>query len=268
LAARLIVKAKPELKGSLLSKKRQRIRKALIFVSFLLFPVTLYYLSPYLIIVGASQGIIVGSFLMFGLLFVLSLVLGRAFCGWACPAAGLQEACFMIQNRRAKGGKLDGIKYAIWVPWAFGIVMAAIKTGGLRTIDPLYQTASGLSVVDSAGYIVFYSIIGLILVLSLTAGRRAFCHYVCWMAPFMVIGRGARNSLGWPSLRLLSDKSKCVNCKTCSAGCPMSLDVNAMVQRGEMEDTECILCGTCIDVCPESVLSYSISRQKRPARPL
>jgi len=234
----------------------------------LLFPVTLYYFSPYLIIEGASQGLIVGSFLMFGLLFILSLFLGRAFCGWTCPAAGLQEACFMIQDRKARGGKLDGIKYVIWVPWAFGIVVAAIKAGGMRTIDPFYHTKYGLSVADPSAYVVFYVIVGLIVVLSLTAGRRAFCHYVCWMAPFMVIGRGVRNSLGWPSLRLRSDKSKCIHCMTCTTNCPMSLDVNAMVQCEGMENTECILCGTCIDVCPEGVLCYSFSRQKRPERPL
>ena len=254
----------PDLRRIVPIKKRQRARKALLFFSFLLFPVTVYYFSPYLIIEGASQGIIVGSFLMFGLLFVLSLVLGRAFCGWACPAAGLQEACFMIRDRKIKGGRLDGLKYIIWMPWAFGIVLAAVKAGGLRTVDPLYQTNHGLSVVDSSGCMVLCSTVGLIVLLSLTAGRRAFCHYVCWIAPFMVIGRGVRNSMGWPSLRLISDRSECINCKTCSTNCPMSLDVDAMVQSEEMENTECILCGTCIDVCPEGVLSYSFSRQKRP----
>lgn len=48
----------------------------------------------------------------------------------------------------------------------------------------------------------------------------------------------------------------------------MSLDVNAMIQDTEMENTECILCGTCIDVCPERVLFYSFSPQNRPKRPL
>ena len=117
----------------------------------------MHYFSLYLIIEGASQGVIVGSFLMFGLLFVLSLVLGRAFCGWACPAAGLQEACFMIQDRRTKGGLLDGIKYVIWVPCAFGIVLAAIRAGGLSTVDPFYRTTYGLSLTFPIGYIVFYS---------------------------------------------------------------------------------------------------------------
>jgi polyferredoxin len=200
---------------------------------------------------------------MFGLLFVVSLFIGRAFCGWACPAAGLQEACFMIQNRRSKGGLLDGIKYVIWVPWAFGIILAAIKAGGLSAFDPFYRTKYGLSVTNLPGYIAFYSIVSLILILSLTVGRRAFCHYVCWMAPFMVIGRGVRNALGWPSLRLKSDKSRCTLCEKCTEHCPMSLDVNAMVQREEMENTECILCGTCIDVCSDRVLCYSFSHQKK-----
>jgi len=96
--------------------KRQKIRKVLIFIFFLLFPVILYYLSPALIIQGASQGIITGSFIIFSLLFVSSLLLGRSFCGWVCPGAGLQEACFRINNKRTRGGKYNSIKYFIWVP--------------------------------------------------------------------------------------------------------------------------------------------------------
>jgi len=45
--------------------KRQRVRKALILISFFLFPVTIFYLSPVLIIEGASQGIVAGSFIIF-----------------------------------------------------------------------------------------------------------------------------------------------------------------------------------------------------------
>ncbi len=43
--------------------KRQRLRKALILISFLFFPVTLYYFSPVLIIQGVAEGIVAGSFL-------------------------------------------------------------------------------------------------------------------------------------------------------------------------------------------------------------
>jgi ferredoxin-type protein NapH len=53
--------------------KRQRYRKALLFVSLLLFPVTLYYFSPVIIMESGSQGIVNASFIVFGLMFVSSL---------------------------------------------------------------------------------------------------------------------------------------------------------------------------------------------------
>jgi len=60
---------------------RQNIRQFTIILSFLLFPITLYYFSPYLIIQGALEGIVVGSFIVFIAMFIASLVFGRAFCG-------------------------------------------------------------------------------------------------------------------------------------------------------------------------------------------
>ncbi|MBC8253596.1 MAG: hypothetical protein H8E35_06160 [Ardenticatenia bacterium] len=60
--------------------RRQRIRKALLFVSLLLFPITLYYFSPVMIMESASQGIINASFIVFGLMFVAALSVGRLWC--------------------------------------------------------------------------------------------------------------------------------------------------------------------------------------------
>ena len=65
---------------------------------------------------GALEGLVVGSFIVFASMFFTSLVLGRAFCGWVCPAGGMQEACFRINNKRFKVGKRDWVKYGIWVP--------------------------------------------------------------------------------------------------------------------------------------------------------
>jgi len=55
--------------------RRQRVRKALLFASLLLFPVTLYYFSPIIIVESAAQGIINASCIVFGLMFV----------AWASP---------------------------------------------------------------------------------------------------------------------------------------------------------------------------------------
>ena len=68
--------------------RRQRIRKSLLFISLLLFPVTLYYFSPAIILQAASEGIINASFFVFGAMFVSALFVGRLWCGWGCPAGG------------------------------------------------------------------------------------------------------------------------------------------------------------------------------------
>jgi Pyruvate/2-oxoacid:ferredoxin oxidoreductase delta subunit len=98
--------------------------------------------------------------------------------------------------------------------------------------------------------------------LAIAVGRRAGCHTVCWMAPFMMIGRWIRNQFPWPSLRLVADASACADCKKCTTNCPMSLDVNAMVQLGKMENVECILCGTCVDNCAKHAIRYSFGATK------
>ena len=95
---------------------RQRLRRAALLVSLLLFPVILNYLSPYVIIDGASQGIINGSLVMFGLFFLSSLFLGRLWCSWLCPAGGLGEMCFMVNDQPVKNLKRADrdLKETVW----------------------------------------------------------------------------------------------------------------------------------------------------------
>lgn len=246
--------------------KRQRTRKALILISFLLFPITIYYFSPVVIVMAARLGIINGSFIMFALLLTSSLVLGRGFCGWVCPGGGLAEICSMARDQEAPGGRLNWIKYFIWVPWVGVIAWFAISAGGYRVIDPLYQTYYGISVHGAESYIVYFSFTALIAILAWFPGRRGFCHYLCWMAPFMVIGDWLRYKIGWPALQLKAQSQECAQCGKCAGNCPMSLDVPALVESGSMRHTECILCGTCVDNCSNSAITFAWKTEKNPGR--
>lgn len=247
---------------------RQRLRKAAIILMFLTFPITMNFFSPYVIIDGAMNGIINGSLVMFMLLFAASLFLGRAWCGWVCPAAGMQEIVEPVNNKPVNGRRIDWIKWLIWTPWISLIVFMAVKAGGYQTINLLYHTQGGISVAGSPdrpilfAYIIYYFVIALFVGLAIAVGRRAGCHSICWMAPFMIIGRWIRNRFGWSSLRLVADASNCADCKRCTKNCPMSLDVNAMVQLEQMENKECILCGTCVDNCAKSAIRYAFSAGK------
>lgn len=95
--------------------KRQRLRKLLLVVSFLLFPITLYYFSPALIINAGLEGIINGSFIVFVLMFLFSIPFGRLFCAYICPAGGLQECAFSVNEKLPKQGWRNYIKYIIWI---------------------------------------------------------------------------------------------------------------------------------------------------------
>jgi len=244
---------------------RQRLRKALLFVSLLLFPATLYYFSPMLILQGASEGIVNGSMIVFGLMFLSALSVGRLWCGWACPAGALQEFGQPINNKRTPGGKFNWVKWVIWIPWIGLIIALAIGAGGFHSVNPFLQLETGVTLalpLDQGGppwFMIYYIIVALFLGLALIFGRRAGCHTVCWMAPFMIIGRWIRNRVRWPSLRLQAETDRCTDCLTCIRNCPMSLDVNGMVQRADMENDECILCGNCVDRCPKDAIRFSFS---------
>jgi polyferredoxin len=146
--------------------KRQQARKILTIIMFVLFPVIYYYFSPYLIIMGASEGIVTGSLLVFAALFASSLFLGRVFCGWICPAGAIQELCSMVRKKGVKNGKKNLIKYAIWAPWITITVLMFFQAGGVKSVDPLYQTYYGISISDIYSLILFVAIAGLIACLS------------------------------------------------------------------------------------------------------
>ncbi|MBU1568061.1 MAG: 4Fe-4S binding protein [Proteobacteria bacterium] len=235
---------------------RQKVRKGIILLSFFIFPATFYYLSPVLIVQASSQGIINGSFVLFVLMFLSSLFLGRGFCGWICPGAGCQEAIFLARDKKVVRGNY--IKWLVWVPWISAITFFAIRSGGYREIDFFYMTTHGFSVSDVQSLFIYLLVLLLLIVMpAFVFGKRSFCHHLCWMAPFMISGRTIRNIFNWASLQLQSAPDMCKHCHTCSEHCPMSLPVEEMVMNKCLENKECILCGTCVDVCKQGTLSFT-----------
>jgi ferredoxin-type protein NapH len=241
------------------SVNRQRVRKALVIFSFVLLPVTFAYISCPIITEGASEGIITGGLIVFILLFISSLFLGRLWCGWLCPAGGLQEIYFQINDKHVNIGKLNWFKYAIFLTIFIPLISAIRFAGGLTTIDLFYYTDHGISIAKQGAYTIFFVQIAFITTFAILAGKRGFCHYFCPIAVIMIIGRKIRNLIRWPALHLSADTGRCTDCEKCSKNCPMGLDVNTMVRQGSVENTECILCGCCVDICPKQAIRYSLT---------
>jgi len=234
--------------------KRQNVRKLIGFIALLLFPATIFYMSPYLSVLGPASGVVNGSLIFFLILFLSAVFFRRAHCGWTCLSTGIHDAGLFFVTKPV-GMKSRIIKYVLWTPWFLSIV-ALLFMHGVKKVDPLAGTVHGLSVTDVHGYVILYFFLGLILTLALTVGRRSFCHHVCWMAPFLVTGDKFGRLLRLPSLHLEASKDKCNACGLCSTKCPMSLPVKEMVAAGEMKHTDCILCGECADNCKKGVIGY------------
>ncbi|MEA4811778.1 MAG: 4Fe-4S binding protein [Anaerolineaceae bacterium] len=202
---------------------------------------------------GAFEGVLAGSALIFLSMFFSSIFLGRFFCAYLCPAGGIQEFCMAINNKTSKPG-LNRIKWAFWFPWFATILAGFFFAGGIRQINPLYMTESGISVVEPRAYLIYVPVVGLVLLLALTLGKRGFCHSACWMAPFMITGSLAGEKLKLPRLGLRKENDACIACGACTKACPMSLNVQQMVKINKLYNNECILCSNCADVCPKNVL--------------
>jgi NAD-dependent dihydropyrimidine dehydrogenase PreA subunit len=140
------------------------------------------------------------------------------------------------------------------------IILAFVNAGGVKRIDPMFYTDHGISVVGISGYIMYFFVVGIILIMSLAGGKFYFCHSFCWMAPFMVVGSKIKNSLKYPSLRLEAESARCAGCMQCSRKCPMSLEVNEMVKRNNMNNPECVLCGQCVDTCTKGAIKYQFKK--------
>ncbi len=191
---------------------RQRIRKMLIILSFVLLPATFVYISCPIIIQGASEGIVTGGLILFILLFISSLFLGRLWCGWLCPGGGLQEIYFDINNKNVKASRLNWLKYLIFLAVILIPLISAIRSaGGFTTIDLFYNTDHGISIAKQGAYVIFFVQIAFFTVFAMLGGKRGFCHYFCPIAVIIITGRKIRNLIRWPALHLSAIGSRCTD---------------------------------------------------------
>lgn len=236
--------------------RRQSIRRGIVILTMFSLPITLYWFSPVLILQGAFQGIITGSFILFTLQFLLSLFFGRLWCSWICPVGGISVTCAMARPRPVKPGKKNFIRFFLWTPWVAAIVFGLLTSSGSIKIEPLYAMTNGISAGDIHGFIIYYIILILVVSMAFIGGQRAVCHTICWMSFFMTIGRKIGTALQFPMIHLKTNNESCIQCGLCSRKCSMGLPVKEMVSEGKMEHRECIYCGNCVDNCPNDVITY------------
>ena len=242
------------------SPKREKARNLVLLISLLLFPVIQFYFSPYIPVETAARGILNGSLIVFGLLFLGGLFIGKAPCAWGMPCGALQECAARIQPQRVHP-RARLVKWVIWSVWFGTVITLFILAGGIKSVQPLYKIENGISISQPWLFAIYYGILAVFLILSFTVGKRGACHTLCWIAPFMITGRKIGKKLRLPQLGIKANVARCIDCKACETSCPMSLDILQSIHtHGYINDGECNFCGVCIDACPKMVLTYRWGR--------
>lgn len=243
-----------------MSTTRQRLRRTLLALIFLALPITLNYYSPYLMISGSAEGIASFSLVFWLGVFVTALVLGRSFCGWACPFNGLQQLWESVGVKPLKRVRfLPVVKYAMWAAWVAGLGAVLASMGVWTAFDPLYMTENGVSVTDAGNLVTYFMLVGLTLAPA-ALGRRGFCRYLCPFGVWGIVGEKVGHLLHVPRIMLRAQPELCSACGSCDRVCPMQLPVSSMVAEGRMRTTECFMCENCVDSCPKKAIEVGFGR--------
>ncbi|HLO57418.1 MAG TPA: 4Fe-4S binding protein [Bacteroidales bacterium] len=239
----------------------QVIRKPIVLTTAVLFHLLLIFhlfFSPVIIVLASWKGIINASFIAFILISVLSIFSGRAYCSWFCPGCGIQEMLAVFIKRKARNSKANNIKYVIFSVW-IGSVITGYIINGFHSVDLSY----GMSDITLKRKIIL-TIGAVMIIVPLTGifGRFASCKYVCWQAPFMILGHKLGDFMKISKLRLVTTGAECKNCGSCNRHCPMNIDVMQQAQNNNLSHTECILCGNCIDHCNHKVIRFDFKKKQ------
>jgi ferredoxin-type protein NapH len=195
------------------------------------------------------------------------LAFGRGWCGWACWTAAVLDVLPWGKSPgrapRGWGHLRHGLFAASLLLVAFlvfgagyGLPQMAGKVwlngapgGATRAYASLFQIPELLWFLG--GNALYYAA-GLAAAV-LMKDNRAFCKYLCPIAPFLKLG--SRFSL----LKVSADPGKCTKCGACEKKCPMDIRIREYTAAGRrVASSECILCQSCIDACPRGALGISL----------
>ncbi len=185
--------------------------------------------------------------------FVLTMIFGRFFCGWICPATFLYElnttVSLWLQSLGFKTGRRRFDRRLKYLVLAVGIIISALS--GSVLISMIYPPAIlgreiyfGIALGGFGAGLVFFV---LTLLFDSLVSRRGFCRYVCpGGALYSLIGR-------YRLFRIRRIVENCNDCAKCNAVCEFGLDP----LRDDFGQ-ECNNCTACIAICPTDALTFSV----------
>ncbi len=184
----------------------------------------------------------------------VSLLAGRAFCGWMCPVGTLQDFLANLSSRLFKNkkkqpaGKQINLPYKIslrndaWLRSLKYLVLVIILLASTFAIyPPLREICPARALLSFQLTTPLLWSVLIAFVITSMVNRRFWCKYLCplgaVLAPFNKIA----------PLRLVLNQNSCTNCRRCDSACPM--DIPDLTNN--LRSAECIECLECQETCNE-----------------
>lgn len=205
------------------------------------------------------------ALLMVMTLFIASAIIGRVWCGFACPQTIFIEQILGRIDRFFEGSaakrQLDSKK-----PWTFQRVIrrigklavyALVSFSFAFTLVALFTGPEVILQFKSTTVTTVVTLLTLLAWFDAAYWREQFCHIVCPYARFQgVMQDAATRTIGYDvrrgEPRAAHKKQKdseqksgdCIDCGLCVRVCPSGIDI-----RQGATQQECIACARCIDAC-------------------
>ena len=184
----------------------------------------------------------------------MTLLFGRFFCGWICPATFLYELNTNLGLLLEKFGFSAGrrrfdkrVKYVVLLAGLLlstvtgSVLMALVYPPAIVGREIYYSIALGGF---STGAVFFL----ITMLFDLLVARRGFCRYLCpGGALYSLLGR-------YRLFRIKRVVTRCNDCGKCNAVC--EFDLNPMRDNFGQE---CNNCAACIAVCPGEAMTFIIT---------
>ena len=184
--------------------------------------------------------------LIFVLGFLLvTVVLGRVWCGWLCPQTTLSDVAEWAARRlglTVKHNRVHGhLLSKVLLQGVYLFLAFLVAANLLWYFIPPHLFFARLVAFDLhyATWITFV-LSGLLVYLDLALVRRLICSDFCPYGRIQAsIVDKATLSLHLPDAEL----ERCIECGSCVRACPMEIDIRHGYQ------VECTNCGRCLDAC-------------------
>jgi ferredoxin-type protein NapH len=210
--------------------------------------------------VAASKQLYVPMLLSALVPVVVTVLLGRVFCSWICPAGLLFEITGKLR-RLLRIAELPPAEVHFSHRNKYVVLVVGLLTAALLGL-PIFTLIYPPAVLSRLAHAWIFGtaltgmlvLLGVMVVFELLVSPRWWCRTMC-------PGGALYALLGWSRLlRVKLDASRCTGCRACEPVCEPGLD-----PVRQSYGIECDNCGVCIRHCGDQALYYTIGLPLRPS---